>query len=121
MQTDATQKSSNRRKLYRYAYARVTVTVLLALLSAGALISVANDVYAFVKPDREATLRLESPTELSVIAKQLRRDGIIQNPTVFCWYVKSKGATPRLEAFTGDLPLHASMSYRELLLAFGGS
>ena len=123
MEPEATKSASSptaalRRKLYRYAYARITVTVLLALLCAGILLSVANDTYAFVKADREAVLTVEETQSVSEWAWMLKRHGVIENPTVFGWYVRAKGQTERLESFSGVLTLNASMSYREILLAF---
>ena len=117
----AQQAAISRRRLYRFAYARVAVTVLLALLCAGLLVSVANDVYAFVKADTSVTLTVNAPMPLEELAKTLRQHGIIQNPTVFRWYVESKGLRQQVEAFSGILPLNASMSYREILLVFGES
>ncbi len=108
-------------KLYRFAYARITVIVLLALLCAGILISITNDLYAFVKSDVEATLTVEAPQSLREIARRLGDLGIVQNPTLFRWYVEAKGMRERVESFSGQLPLQASMSYREILLAFSAA
>ncbi len=102
----------------RYAYATVTVITLFALLSSGLLVSVANDMYAFVKPDREVTVDIETPMTLSELARLLEREGIVQNPTVFGLYTKAKGKTARIEGFSGELTLRSEMSYREILLAF---
>ena len=103
--------------LYRFAYARLTVLTLIALLFAGLLISVTNDMYAFVKPDRSLSLSLEESVSLSEFSAILSEGGIVQNPTVFRLYVQSKGKTDRLETFRGTLELNASMSYREILQA----
>lgn len=108
----------NKKKTRRYAYATVTVITLFALLFGALTVSVANDTYAFVKPEREVTLTLNEPLPLSEIAALLEREGVVSNPTVFQLYTKSKGKTARLEAFSGELTLNSSMSYREILLAF---
>ena len=110
-----------RQKPYRYAYAYITVLTLLALLLAGILISVTNDLYAFVKPDAPITLHIDTPRDLRQVAQELDRFGVIRNPAIFEWYVRSKGATERIESFTGELFLNSTMSYREILLAFRGS
>ncbi len=103
--------------LYRFAYARLTVLTLTALLSAGLLISVTNDLYAFVKPDRSLSLAIEEPVSLSEFSEMLSEGGIIQNPTVFRLYVRTKGRTNLVETCCGTLELNASMSYREILQA----
>ncbi|MBQ8331609.1 MAG: hypothetical protein IJX94_03820 [Clostridia bacterium] len=113
-----TTGSVSDKKLTRFAYSRVLVLVLTALLCAGLVISVANDMYAFVKPQRTVTLTVDEPTSLSDLADRLQAEGILQNPWVFQLYTASKSKTDRLERFVGTLELNSAMSYRELLLAF---
>ena len=105
-------------KLWRYAFARVTVLALLSLFLAALLIAIANDLYAFVKPDKPVILSVTEPMSLSELSQTLSRSGVIQNPTLFRLYVQSKDRTAVLESYTGTLHVNASMSYRELLLAF---
>lgn len=118
MKTNNSATQPIEQKLWRYAFARVTVLVLLALFLAALLIAVANDLYAFVKPDRPVTLTVASPMSLSELSQTMSQSGVIQNPTLFRLYVQSKGRTSAVEAYTGTLHVNASMSYRELLLAF---
>ena len=105
-------------RLWRTALSRVTVTVLLALFCAALLISLANDLYAFVKPDRPFLLTVNEPLSLSVLSDRLDTGGVVNNPTVFSLYVRSKDRAEELEQFVGTVKLNASMSYREILLAF---
>ncbi|MBE6546717.1 MAG: hypothetical protein E7668_04670 [Ruminococcaceae bacterium] len=105
-------------KLYRFAFAKVLVIVLSALLCAGAVISVANDMYAFVKPTEEVTLTVEIPLSLSELAVRLEQLGVVANPSVFELYVRSKNKVTLVEAFSGQVALNTAMSYRELLAAF---
>ncbi len=116
--SDSAVVSVSSKKLYRFAYAHISVICLLALLFASLLISVANDMYAFVKPDQELSVTIEQPSSLSDIAMQLERSGVIQNPTVFELYVQSKNRTQLFERFSGTLTLNSAMSYREILIAF---
>ena len=113
-----TTQPTDGNRLWRFAFAYVTVISLFALLCAATLASVANDMYAFVKPDRTVTLSLDEPLPLPELAKRLEQEGILANPTVFRLYVRAKGKEAVTEAFSGELTLHSSMSYRELLLAF---
>ena len=104
-------------KQYRLAYARITVLCLLALFCAAALVSVANDLYAFVKPNRTVTLSVETPLPVADLAARLEEIGVIQNPTVFRLYVRSKEKEALMEEFRGSISLRTDMSYREILLA----
>ena len=105
-------------KLRRSAFSKITVLCLLAVLVASLGISIANDLYAFVKPDRAIDFTVDSPHSLEELSKDLDRKGVIANPTVFRLYVKSKGKEELLESFCGTVTLNASMSYREILLSF---
>lgn len=103
--------------LYRFAFARLTVLTLTVLLLAGLVISIANDMYAFVKEDRSVTFTVSSPRSLPELTAMLDEGGVIKNPTVFRLYVRAKGRIETAERFSGTLELNEAMSYREILLA----
>lgn len=90
----------------------------LSLLLAGLICSVANDMYAFVKKDREISLMLDSYASLDDISKSLADKGVVENPDVFKLYVKLKDKEALVEQFSGELKLNSSMSYREILEEF---
>ena len=113
MENDVTQK-----RILKYAFSRITVTVLISVLLAAALISVANDIYAFVKEARAVSVEISSPLPLRELALTLQNEGVIDNPHVFCAYVRSKGRADSLEAFYGAIDLRTDMSYREILKEF---
>ena len=105
------------KKLIKNTFEIVIMITLLAALLALAVISVANDMYAFVKPDASVTLNVDEPLDLSSMSKLLQSQGIIKNPTVFSLFVRSKGKADKLEAFSGEIVLRQDMSYREIMLA----
>ena len=110
--------NGSQNKLCRMAFSKITVLSMTALLVAALVVSVANDLYAFVKPDREVSFSIEEPTPLNELAKALEEQGVIANPTVFRLWVQSKGKGEALEEFCGTLPLNSAMSYREILASF---
>lgn len=114
-QSSSTPAPTN--KLYRFAFAQITMISLLALLCAGLFVSIANDMYAFVKHEETVTISVDSPMTVRQLATVLKQNGIINNPTVFSLYVQSKQQAERLEAFQGCADLNTAMSYREILLA----
>lgn len=107
-----------KQKLYRFVFSRVLTLTLLSLLLAGILLSVINDLYAFVKPSLPVTLTLAEPLPLDQLCRLLSDHGVLSNPSVFQWYATKNGKKEALEQFRGSVELNASMGYRELLLAF---
>lgn len=105
------------RRTVRRAWRTVLVLCLLAMLFAALLVSVLNDLYAFIKPDRVLLLRIDSPLSLSEFSALLEREGVVANPAVFSLYVRLKGKAETAERFVGSLPLNTDMSYREILRA----
>lgn len=90
---------------------------LFSILLAGIIISLANDVYAFVKPDGEIPLTISSPMTDSELSSLLGKCGVIENPTVFMLYLRSKGLSGKASEITGEWVLNSNMSYREIILA----
>lgn len=105
------------RRTVRRVFRKILMIALCAALLAAAVISVANDMYAFVKPTRSALLSLEEKESLSDFARRLEQNGILANPHVFSLYVRSKNKVSLVEDFCGDIFLESSMSYRDILAA----
>ena len=75
-------------------------------------------MYAFVKPEGDVTIELSGDISLKYRAKLLEERGVIENPALFCAYVKSKGAEADVTSVEGVIKLNTSMSYREIVRAF---
>ena len=90
----------------------------LSILLAAAIISVGNDMYAFVKREEQVNLYFENSSSVYSVAQALEANGIINNPSLFSLYVKSKGGEGKLKNFSGEIILSTDMSYREILKAF---
>ena len=105
---------TDRQRACRAAGVILPLCVLAAALAL-CVIALANDLYAFVKPDTAWTLTLDAPQPAAVTAKQLQQNGILQNPHVFLLYARIKGKQDALERWTGEATLRADMSYRTLL------
>ena len=82
------------------------------------LVSVANDMYAFVKPDKTCVVTIDETQTVYERAKSLEDAEVLNNPAVFALYVRSKGAEERVLTFEGELTLNSNMSYREILKQF---
>ena len=112
MSLTKTQKQS-----FKRAYSFFIPLCLWAVIAAGAVISVANDMYAFVKPQKSITVDISTPKEVEKLSKLLEEAEVIDNPFMFSLYVRSKGKEETVEKCAGSLELDSSMSYREILLA----
>lgn len=114
-----TQKHSKKRmiaprqKLWRTASLLVPLC-FFALFLASLLLSFVNDIYAFVRPSKEASITLNS-TQTYELAQILEENGIILNPVAFTLYAKQKGCDELIYSFSGTLSLDSTMSYREIL------
>ena len=86
---------------------------LVALLIAGIIISVGNDLYAFVKPDVPVILKVDTSMTDEEFACELQELGVIENAFAFRMYVKSKGKADLIASLTGEWRLNSNMSYRE--------
>lgn len=89
-----------------------------SLLLCGFVVSVANDVYAFVKDDAEIKIILSGNEELSYIAERLGDEGIVNNPAIFAMYVRRAGREEAVKKYSGEITLSPDMSYREIVLEF---
>lgn len=90
---------------------------LLALLISALILSVFNDIYAFVKKDIEIAFTVDEPYSLSEFSRILQQKEVIKNPTVFKLYAIAKGKRHTVENFSGELDLNANMSYRQIFYA----
>ena len=89
---------------------------LFSILLSGIIISVFNDVYAFIKPDSDVTITVSEPLSDTAFSDLLQKNGVIKNPTVFKLYLRSKGLSDRLSGITGEWVFNSNMSYREIVL-----
>lgn len=101
---------------FKSAFGILLPLCLAAALLAGAVISVANDVYAFVKTDGQVELRIDEPLDEKAFALLLQERGVVSNPFCFRLYLRSRVDQQQLSALTGEWTLNTNMSYREIIL-----
>ena len=111
-------KQIQRKKLYRFTLSKIFTLMLLSLFLSGLFLSVTNDLYAFVKKDHSVSFTVIEPLSLSQLSMRLSQEEIVNNPTLFQWYITRKGKKDSLEQFHGTVELNTSMSYRQILAAF---
>ena len=98
----------------RTAFGLIIPIALAALLLAGAIISITNDMYAFVKPHNEILFSVTNITNDTELSRSLREQNIIKNDIVFTLYLRHKGMSVAARALSGEWMLNSSMSYRQI-------
>ena len=106
------------KKAVRNTFERIIILTLISVFLAALVLSAANDIFAFVKPDTYVSLNIKKGTELYDIAKALKNANIISNPSLFYLFVRTKGKTEKLESYEGNITLNGKMSYREIMTSF---
>ena len=101
--------------IYRRAFSMITVLALLSVFISSVIISAANDIYAFIKPDAVCELNIDKPLTVYELALIMQKNGIISNPTLFSLYATIKEKDKDILLFSGDLILTSDMGYREIL------
>ena len=85
------------------------IIVVISLLFTWGIVSVANDVFAFIKPADTIVVSIPEGSNTEAIAKVLKQDKVIKHPFVFRLYCKLKKAEGKFQY--GDYSLGADYSY----------
>lgn len=93
----------------------IAIVLFLSALSIYYVISISNDVFAFVKPHKEYTFTVEKDMTTKDIARELDRQGIIEYDWAFRMYVKYKEDDAGYSYIIGDHELDSSMNYDQIL------
>ncbi len=120
--TNPKTSTAKKEKLKFPRYAKVLIYLICLLLVSIILsvtaINVGNDVFAFVKQDKEITINLESGDTLSDVADELKEKGVIKYPFIYKLY--SHLRMDGREYYTGDWlsgehVLNSNLSYDKLI------
>ncbi len=109
---------SSTRLSYKSALGRILPLFLLCVLLAALLVSIFNDIYAFVKPNGEAHIVLSSPVDKWGLCEMLYERGVISRRLSFYVYLCRGNFAERLSSLTGEWTLCTNMSYREIVAEF---
>lgn len=85
------------------------IILIVSLILTSGIVSVGNDVFAFVKDDESIIVTIPENSSTKQIAKALDKAGVIKHPTVFQLYCKLKKAEGKFQF--GDYYLNANYSY----------
>lgn len=88
---------------------------LVAVLITIGIVSVANDIFAFIKPDESIIVTIEQGGSAAGVAKVLGDSGVIKHPLIFRLYSKLKKADGKYQY--GDYTLNSSLGYDQIISA----
>ena len=99
---------------------KAIIYIMVILVVSGCLsvfiITVANDVFAFVKSDQEITLSIPEGLTVKELGEILEKNGVINNASIFDLYAKLRDKNPSFVA--GEYTVTPSMNYDQLLRVF---
>ncbi len=101
-------------KLVIYLLVVISISVLISLT----VIKVANDVFAFVKPDKEITIEIEEGATLKEVAQILKDAQVIEYPWIFeqfSAYRISKRSYLTSDFTPGEHVLKPNMNYDKII------
>ena len=104
------------KKRLSHAFEGAIILCLVALFIVCTLVTVVNDIFAFVKPEGAIKITL-GQVSLAQAANILESAGVIENPVIFTLYVKAKGKEEIFDSALAEAELNSAMSYREILSA----
>lgn len=111
------KSSSDGMRLYWRTVRYVGLIVLCAVLLSAILITLCNDMFAFVKAEESFTIVItENNDTAGDIAQELKVNGIINNAAFFRIYAT---LTHNTELSLGTFELNSSMGYETILLKVG--
>ena len=114
MKSNDPQNFTTDKQSRKNAFGKIIPLALVALLFAGAIISIANDMYAFVKPSNDILFSVTDISSNFQLSRQLRENNIIKNDIAFALYLKAKISIHDVRTLSGEWTLNTSMSYREI-------
>ena len=115
-QEDRTATSRNTIMSAIKAVVYIVVIGVVSAFLAIAIITAANDIYAFVKPDTPVTITIPENTKLDELADILHDNGIIKYPWLFKLYAQRKHDDQKY--IPGEYTVNGMMNYSTLLSEF---
>ena len=101
-------------KVLIYLFCVIAVSIIISVTA----IKVGNDVFAFVKPDKEITINIKENATLSDIAKELSENGVVKYPSIYKLYTKLRYETKSYytgKFVPGEHTLNSNLGYDKII------
>ena len=94
----------------------IVAVLVISVFASWAIISVGNDMFAFVKSDEVVTVVIEEDMTAKDVAQMLHENGVIEYPTIYELYIRLKHRST--DYLVGEYNITPSMGYKQLNRAF---
>ena len=98
----------------------LAIVISVSCFLSVSIIKISNDVFAFIKPDKEITITIDKDDTLSDVSQKLFDADIIEYPTVYKMFSKfriSKRSWLSEKFIEGEHTLNPSMNYDQIINA----
>jgi len=118
-ETDSSDKSHALSAMWK-SVAYIIFVICTSIIVSYIGITVANDVFAFVKDEKEVSITVTEKTTFRQLASELEKKGVIDYPLVFRIYnsFKNSGSDKGAELEPGEYTILANLNYDELIYTF---
>ena len=89
------------------------IILIVSILLTFGIVNVANDVFAFVKPEKSIVVTLKKGASTQKIAKELEKAGVIEYSSVFRLYSKLRHADGKYQF--GEYTLNSNLGYDQII------
>lgn len=89
------------------------IIVAVSMLLTAGIITMANDVFAFIRPDESVVVNIEQNAGIYSISKTLKKEGVIEHPMLFRLYTRLKKANGKLKF--GTYTLNSNLGYDQII------
>lgn len=122
IKSSKSQQKSKKKKFIMPGYAKALIYLVsvfaVSILISYCIITVANDTFAFVKPDKEITVNIKENATLKDVAKELHDKEVIEHP--FIYRIYSKFRMDKKSYYTGNFiegehVLNSNLGYDKLI------
>lgn len=94
--------------------AYIAIVLIISAYAAYYVISIANDVFAFVKEPSECTVTISETTSPDTVATLLEKEGIIRYADIFRIYMSYQADGNEIKFVAGDHTFTGDMNYSQL-------
>ena len=122
IKSNTPERKPKKKKFRMPGYAKILIYLIVvfavSIFISCAVINIANDTFAFVKPDKEITVSIKEGATLEDVSKELYEKQVIKYPTIYRIYTKIKFDRSSYYSgsfISGEHTLNSNLGYDKLM------